>query len=178
MNRLNARLNNNQHERATIYTYNRVLNSYIAPFEISKAVRTKMGAQMLSDAKVESDLGISFTYEYLGFDKERLGDSWEVRGKDKFKLTYTMGVGHRICWYDARDNGNGVVMPPCAMDVLYCIWADNPHNATFECWCDEFGYDTDSRKAEKAYNACIQQTMMFARNYDVDLETYEPLKNY
>lgn len=42
-------------------------------------------------------------------------------------------------------------------DVLYSLIRDGDafFNAqTFEQWADEFGYDTDSRKAEQTYKAC------------------------
>jgi hypothetical protein len=44
---------------------------------------------------------------------------------------------------------NGI--PPNEYDVLACLTKYDP--GTFECFCDEFGYDTDSKKAEKTYNA-------------------------
>ena len=50
--------------------------------------------------------------------------------------------------------GMGWETEPDACDVLNCMASDagGYDNArSFEEWCDEFGYDTDSRKAEKAY---------------------------
>lgn len=47
---------------------------------------------------------------------------------------------------------------PTAADVLYCLISDTTSvdNArSFEDWCAEFGYDTDSRKAEKIYKQCL-----------------------
>jgi len=40
---------------------------------------------------------------------------------------------------------------PTSYDILACITKYNPN--TFEDFCSEFGYDTDSKKAEKTYNA-------------------------
>jgi hypothetical protein len=40
---------------------------------------------------------------------------------------------------------------PRNYDILSCLTKYNP--GTFEDFCSEFGYDTDSRKAEKIYNA-------------------------
>lgn len=39
--------------------------------------------------------------------------------------------------------------------ILYCFLSD-AHSGylTFDNFCSEFGYDTDSRKAEKIYKAC------------------------
>ncbi len=46
---------------------------------------------------------------------------------------------------------------PTAADVLSCLVSDTTgvDNAIdFDDWCHEFGYDTDSRKAEKTYKQC------------------------
>lgn len=40
---------------------------------------------------------------------------------------------------------------PSHYDILSAITKDDP--GTFENFCSEFGYDTDSRKAERTYNA-------------------------
>lgn len=40
---------------------------------------------------------------------------------------------------------------PTPYDVLTCVEKNEP--ATFEEWCSELGYDSDSRKAEKVYQA-------------------------
>jgi hypothetical protein len=49
---------------------------------------------------------------------------------------------------------------PTLEDVLDCLALDasGVENAKdFEDWCGEYGYDIDSRKAEKIYNVCKQQ---------------------
>ena len=46
--------------------------------------------------------------------------------------------------------------PPSVADVLSCLLSDaNAIHMTFEEWCSDFGYDSDSRKAEKTYLACV-----------------------
>lgn len=48
-------------------------------------------------------------------------------------------------------------IPPTIEDVLYCLLADAScvqYGQTFEEFCSELGYDTDSRKAEKIFNVC------------------------
>src|SRR5690606_33602845 len=43
-------------------------------------------------------------------------------------------------------------VPPHAADVLHSLILDSAAaDQTFESWCDEFGYDSDSRKAEATY---------------------------
>jgi hypothetical protein len=48
--------------------------------------------------------------------------------------------------------------PPALRDVLYCLIQDASaiDSPTFEDWASDLGMDTDSRAAEKMYNACIQ----------------------
>lgn len=56
--------------------------------------------------------------------------------------------------------------PPELPDVLYCLLTAAEgvrHGQTFEEWCSEFGYDTDSRKAEQEYNVCRDQWMGLIR---------------
>lgn len=46
---------------------------------------------------------------------------------------------------------------PELIDVVYSLQMDaDTIDYTFESWCNEFGYDTDSRKAEAIYNQCVQ----------------------
>lgn len=44
---------------------------------------------------------------------------------------------------------------PTAYDILACLTKSNP--GTFENFCGDFGYNEDSRKAEKVYNAVTQE---------------------
>jgi len=44
---------------------------------------------------------------------------------------------------------------PTPYDVLACLTKYDP--GTFEDFCGEFGYDTDSKSAEKTYNAVVNE---------------------
>lgn len=49
---------------------------------------------------------------------------------------------------------------PKLLDILYCLHGDCAHvsgNTTFEEWCSEIGEDTDSRRAERVFRACVEQ---------------------
>lgn len=48
---------------------------------------------------------------------------------------------------------------PQSAEVLACACAESleAHENSFEEWAGNFGYDADSRKAEKIYNTCAQQ---------------------
>lgn len=57
------------------------------------------------------------------------------------------GLGHRI---------NNNVKLPQAASLLHSLLLDSQAaEEPFEFWCGNFGYDTDSMKARKTYDACI-----------------------
>jgi len=63
--------------------------------------------------------------------------------------------GGRFTWQ--RDDYSVFAKPPTIGEVLQCIASDcqSIEDArNFEEWASEFGFDTDSRKAERTYNAC------------------------
>jgi hypothetical protein len=74
-------------------------------------------------------------------------DHWKVQfsmGRKRMTAYFSMGLGH-----------NGRM--PEAEDVLDCLASDSASvdNARgFEDWASDFGYDTDSRTAEKTFKAC------------------------
>ena len=56
--------------------------------------------------------------------------------------------------------GSAHKKPPTLADVLDCLASDasGVDNArSFEDWASEYGYDTDSRKAERTYHICEKQ---------------------
>ncbi len=58
--------------------------------------------------------------------------------------------------YDAYCNFRMAPVSPTAADVLDCLASDcsgMDSGTTFEDWCSEYGYDTDSRKAEQTFLA-------------------------
>jgi hypothetical protein len=64
--------------------------------------------------------------------------------------------------YKILDNGklSTPVKPynlqPDELDVWYSLILDGEADSmTFETWCDNYGYDSDSRKAEATYNQCV-----------------------
>lgn len=68
------------------------------------------------------------------------------RGDKRMSVTYSMGVA--------------LVGNPKIDDVLDCLANDaaGVENArNFEDWAGDYGYDADSRKAEKTYNECKKQ---------------------
>lgn len=61
---------------------------------------------------------------------------------------------------EAFYNANKANYRPDLASVLDCLASDSvsvENSPVFEDWADEFGYDTDSRKAEKTFQACCEQ---------------------
>lgn len=81
-------------------------------------------------------------------DDDHPMDHWRCRirqGRKSMSLTFSMGSGH---------NGKR----PELDEVLSCLASDSSLvDQTFENFCDEFGYEHDSRKHKRTYNACIKQ---------------------
>lgn len=53
---------------------------------------------------------------------------------------------------------------PTKQDILYCVASDTQMteaSSSFEEWAREFGYDEDSRKAERIYQECMKQARDF-----------------
>ena len=68
-------------------------------------------------------------------------------GKRQFTTYFSMGSAH------CKD--------PTAEDLLDCLASDASgydNCRGFEDWCSDYGYDTDSRKAEKTFNTIGAQT--------------------
>jgi hypothetical protein len=61
--------------------------------------------------------------------------------------------------------GRGKPILPDTLDVIYSLVtdADVLNHSSFEDWASEFGYDTDSRKAETIYRECLS-TALALRN--------------
>lgn len=64
---------------------------------------------------------------------------------------------------------------PSAYDVLACL--QKYEVGTFEDFCNEFGYDTDSKKAEKTYHAVLNEWQNVAMLYnDKELEQLQEIQ--
>lgn len=81
-------------------------------------------------------------------------DEWQVafrREGKEFVTEYRTGTGHRV----RGTFGCEKAVAPKAATVLHCLCYDAECGSdTFEEFCGNLGYDTDSRKALKTYLAC------------------------
>lgn len=49
------------------------------------------------------------------------------------------------------------VKNPRLEDILHCLFLDaQAHDVSFQDWCSDFGYNSDSIKAKKIYDACLE----------------------
>jgi len=97
-------------------------------------------------------IGISVNYA----DENKNNPDWKNANHYKVTLRHK---GKRLTSYFSQ--GYGITGEPKTEDVLNDLASDSSgiENArSFEDWAADYGYDTDSRKAEKIYNACMKQS--------------------
>lgn len=127
--------------------------------------------QKAVDAYLESEK-IDFSVRYVGEtvreDKWQC-DAWRVSfasGKSQFETDYYTGLGHRQetksqATKTIKIVGNKWVyakpVQPCAANVLYSLIQDSSAiDTSFEYWCADYGYDSDSISAFNTYQACCR----------------------
>lgn len=79
-------------------------------------------------------------------------------------VTYTPEIEAKIAAFLARAQK----VTPSLPDVMNCLLMDGSPEfdaETFEEWAGNFGYDTDSRKAEKIFAACTETGKAFRRAF-------------
>jgi hypothetical protein len=105
--------------------------------------------------KIDGDWFVTEKMEQSGTPVKSFNDSKKLR-----QAIYRCGAGFNS--YSIIKNKDLKV--PTAYDVLACLTKYDP--GSFENFCSEFGYDTDSRKAEKTYNAVKQEYDNLARLFN------------
>ena len=98
-------------------------------------------------------MGVKFSSEYITHDYH-FEDDKETR--DIYRCTFKRdGKRFSIRFGQSLKESNYGNANPTAYDVVSCLIKNDPD--TFENFCAEFGYDTDSRKAEKIYRAVCEE---------------------
>ena len=69
--------------------------------------------------------------------------------------------------YTGRNVKHKPRQTPTAYDVITCLTKYHP--GTFEDFCSEFGYDTDSKKAEKTYYAVLKEYADVSSMFSADV---------
>lgn len=107
---------------------------------------------------------IGFTADWATARPDDLMD----RAMNHYKCRITCGRRGFTLYFS---QGFGIKDEPKTADVLNCIASDAAgyENAqSFEDWASEYGYDTDSRKAEKIYRAVKRQAEQIKRTIGED----------
>ncbi len=120
-----------------------------------------------------TETSTTFTATFLKHGKHFDNDK---DSRDIFKCTlkrgtrsYTFNFGQSI--NDSTGKGKN---PPTAYDVLACINKYDP--GTFENFCSEYDYDTDSRTAEKTYKGVIEEWQAVERLFtDNEIEKLQEI---
>ena len=109
-------------------------------------------ADFIGERQIEMRVYRAFSNPNM--DDSRDMDHWscEIRvvgfgHRDPLALVYSMGKGH---------NGKQPTLAH-VLDTLASDAAGVEGAKSFEEWCPEYGYDSDSRKAERIYEACVKQ---------------------
>lgn len=95
-------------------------------------------------------------------DRENGSDEWN-RSARHFRLTLSRGSRRMVVFYS---QGSAHTKDPTIADLLNCLASDFSGFAdasSFEAWAGDFGYDPDSRKAERMYRAIERQFKAFER---------------
>lgn len=91
-------------------------------------------------------------------------------------LDYYMGLGHTVKHLGQPEQTS---VPPLPFCVLNSIYLEDTRGEGFEDWCNEYGYNTDSRKALATYLQCQEQTRKFKQAFPtVSLDDHEAIINY
>ena len=100
--------------------------------------------------------------------QEDMDDEWKKEAnKWQVKLVY-FDKEHVTNFYI----GSGLVdemgrpKKPTKKDILYSMIMDDVSDMNFNDFCDNFGYDKDSIKALKIYNACLKETEAYYDMFD------------
>jgi hypothetical protein len=126
-----------------------------------------------------SGTNVVFSAVYRGeranaLDGKRPMDAWActfTRGEKSITFDYFTGIGCRKvpAWGSAAAPRIGTLLhaqwvaqaepqAPNPADVLHCALSDaEACGRSFQSWCGDYGYDTDSRKAFATYEACQRE---------------------
>lgn len=114
--------------------------------------------------------GTKLTWTYIKHDVYFIGDS---NARDIYKFTlrrngkqYTGTFGQSLSHHGQE---------PTAYDLLSCLTKYDP--GTFENFCAEFGYNTDSIRDEKTYKAVVKEWAGVNRLYGhLELENLQEIQ--
>ncbi len=80
---------------------------------------------------------------------------------DHYKCTLFNDGRQMVVFFSKGSGHKGA--EPTLDEVLECLASDCAQLGSFEDWCSDFGFDSDSRKAERTYNAIVKQEAALRR---------------
>ena len=100
--------------------------------------------------------------------QEDMKDEWK-KGANKWQV--------KLVYFDKElvtdfYMGSGIVdemgkpKRPTKEDILFAMIMDDVSNMNFSDFCDNFGYNEDSIKALKTYEACLKETEAYCNMFD------------
>jgi hypothetical protein len=99
-------------------------------------------------------MGVEFDKTRIKVRTDRAGD-WGADASHWVVTVKRVGTGPGKVFAVEYSMGSAFRGAPKGADVFACLLSDSASaDNTFEAWADEYGYDTDSRKAEGMYRAC------------------------
>jgi hypothetical protein len=147
---------------------------------------------MTIEAKL-TDMGVVLTStlvrdEFNGRTNRNGQSVWAVtivRNGESFQTEYSMGAAYRhyrnnrpiqikhynLTVYDCDRYNQTKPDNPSLDDVLHCFVMDAQgvgDGQTFEDWAADYGYEVDSREAEKSFNACRDSYFAMIRLFGSD----------
>ena len=93
---------------------------------------------------------VKFSVQYVGYGPYFDG---EKESRSIYRFTLRRGLRSYTAKFGQSIASEG--QEPTEYDILSCLTKYEP--GTFENFCSEFGYDTDSRKALKTYHAVCRE---------------------
>ena len=115
-------------------------------------------------------LRVSFTVTYVG---EVYKDNWNGQLCDQWRVSFTDKIDNRRMstgfFTGIGSRKDGKPEKPKAASVLHSLLMDTyAIDSSFEDWCNDYGYDTDSIKALKTYKACRSIGERMVRVFSTD----------
>lgn len=84
---------------------------------------------------------------------------WTQALWDRMKWVFKEGRAPKNWLHEYSNSGrlSGEMILPTLPSVMHSLLLDSDalEHQSFEQWANDFGYDTDSRKAEESYKACL-----------------------
>lgn len=117
--------------------------------------------------------GVKIEWECTG---KMINSDWGdkiKRNRWEFLITTKNGEYGGIFWDSVINSKNGYSQPS-SYDLLACLTKYDP--GTFEDFCGDFGYDIDSKKAEKTYRAVVKEYERLCRVFGDDPDLWEEFR--